>query len=100
MTSLIVKLTRGMTKKAHGYLYQVGVATDQLFNALVGGFADETLSARAHRLERDHGNPAANLIDILFFWQDRHCLHSYIAEKNRRHMPPEYRDPKIWKEGV
>ena len=29
---------------------QVAIAFDQLINTLLGGYADETLSARAHRM--------------------------------------------------
>ncbi|MGF7454440.1 DNA helicase UvrD, partial [Pasteurella bettyae] len=31
------------------YLYHVSIAIDQLFNALIGGAADETLSSRTYR---------------------------------------------------
>ena len=34
---------------------QVLIALDQLANTLLAGHADETLSARAYRLSRDHG---------------------------------------------
>ena len=30
-----------------GYLYRVSIAVDQLFNSILGGWPDETLSARA-----------------------------------------------------
>ena len=29
---------------------QIAIAFDQLINAVLGGYADETLSARAHRM--------------------------------------------------
>lgn len=69
-------------------LKQVAIAFDQLLNALGGGYADETISARCWRLE--HRQPYKILrpvIDGLFFWQDNHCLQSYIAEKQRKHSP-------------
>ena len=75
-------------------MLQFLIALDQLLNALLGGWADEALSARAFRL---HGRKrgwfiAMGLIDALFFWQTRHCMQSYVAEKQRRQLPPEYRD--------
>ena len=71
---------------------QILVAADQLMNALLGGFADETLSARCYRCR--HRQPYAFLkvvIDGLFFWQFEHCKQSYMSEALRRQLPPEYR---------
>ena len=72
---------------------QVLIAIDQLINALVGGKADETLSARAHRM-RMKKQPVwgwtADFIDLLFFWQDGHCEQSYKAEIERKHLPSHY----------
>ena len=69
-------------------LKQIAIAIDQLFNAVLGGFADETLSARAHRT----GSVWEPVIDTLFFWQMGHCFQSYISEKERKQLPQEYRD--------
>lgn len=73
------------------YYFQVLIAIDQLLNALFGGWADETISARTHRsgwviLEV--------LIDFTFgllFFEVNHCRNSYQSEMNRNHLPPEYR---------
>lgn len=67
-------------------LKQIAIAIDQLLNALLGGMADETLSARAHRT----GSVLEPLIDALFFWQADHCFESYISEKKRKQLPKEY----------
>lgn len=69
-------------------LKQIAIAIDQLANTLLGGMADETLSARAHRT----GSVWESVIDALFFWQDDHCFESYLSEKERKQMPQEYRD--------
>ena len=74
------------------WLHQVAVALDQLINALHGGWADETISARAYRLR--HRNPYKIyrlLIDLLFFWQGNHCEQAYESERLRLHLPPEMR---------
>jgi hypothetical protein len=71
---------------------QVLIAFDQLLNALHGGWADESISARAWRLR--HRNPYktyVTLIDALFFWQQSHCKDAYESEVQRRQLPPEYR---------
>lgn len=69
-------------------LKQIAIAVDQLANALLGGMADETLSARAHRT----GSAWEPVIDALFFWQSDHCFESYMSEKDRKQLPQEYRD--------
>lgn len=43
--------------------FQVLVALEQFVNTLIGGWADETLSGRAHR--RNFGNKMTKLIIIL-----------------------------------
>ena len=46
------------------------IATDQLLNALLGGWPDETLSSRAWRWEQhDVRNWPRRVIDSLFLWE-------------------------------
>jgi len=75
------------------YLKQVGIAFDQLLNALFLGFADETLSARSYRMsdERFRWYLMMRFIDALFFWEEDHCYKSYTSEVERKHLPKEYR---------
>lgn len=85
------------------YLVQLFIAVDQLLNAILFGYADETLSARSYRAWRDDkifGRISMPVIDILFFWQkqpnDRgHCYNAYLKEKEKRGLPPEYRDAPL-----
>lgn len=78
------------------FVLQILVAVDQLANAILGGMADETLSARAHRM-RAKGQPAwswtAAAIDALFFWQrnPRHCERAHLAEIKRHQLPKDYK---------
>lgn len=70
------------------------IALDQLLNTLLGGYADETLSARAWRAERDgriFGRIFRPLIDIVLFFDVEHCYNSYISEIEKRQFPREYR---------
>lgn len=66
---------------------QIAIAFDQLVNALLGGYADETLSARAYRTR----SPLECWLDALFFWDENHCRTSYQSELERRQLPPQYR---------
>jgi len=79
------------------YVYQLAIAFDQTLNALLGGWADETLSARCWRLRESHklAKIGVTIIDILFFFDPNHCETSYESEKNRFHLAPEYRKDKV-----
>ena len=76
--------------------FQVLIAFDQLLNTIFcAGYADETMSSNAYRMEqkgRISGRILRPFIDSLFFWQDQHCLQSYISELKRHQMPRDLRD--------
>jgi hypothetical protein len=76
------------------WLWQVVIGLDQLLNALLGGWADETLSSRAWRSEQRGRRPGIwlrPLIDAIFFWQAGHCRESYLSEASGFQLPPELR---------
>ncbi len=66
---------------------QVLIALDQLAHTLVGGMADETLSAMAWRKKYI---VLIRLIDAAFFWDQDHCERSWEAELLRRQLPKDY----------
>lgn len=68
-------------------LKQIGIAIDQLANAIAGGMADETISARAHREQW----PLAEKLINKIFNDPNHCRDSYDSEVLRAQLPPEYR---------
>lgn len=80
------------------------IALDQLLNCLVWsqaegqGTADETLSARAWRLGTRYPTTWGRfeyLVDGFFrlvFRQPDHCFESYLAERDRKQLPKEYRN--------
>ena len=84
------------------WLYQLFLAWDQLMNVLAtpfnrGAWADETMSSRAWRADRD-GKPWGRVVrpffDLLFAWQRApggHCRRAYEREMARLHSPPEQR---------
>ena len=76
------------------YLLNVAIALDQLANAFLLGSPDETLSSRAYRTDRDgrvFGKFFRPVIDTIFFWQDRHCYQSYLAEVQRKQYSKNFR---------
>ena len=82
------------------YLLHVLIAFSQLGNALLGGYPDESMSARAHRTGskgRWPGVVTRPLIDTLFFvitlGRDKtHCLTAYESERTRRQLPAYYQE--------
>ena len=74
------------------YLKQVLIAFDQLINALLGGWADVSLSAHAWRqhLEGKRNWPYL-LIDAILFFDGNHCRTSYESELERTQLPPSMR---------
>lgn len=72
------------------------IAFDQLGNAILGGWPDETISSRAwrwHTSGKRHW--PRRLIDALFFLDreggKRHCELSFDSEREGRQLPPEAR---------
>lgn len=74
------------------WLRNVLIAVDQLANALLGGHADETLSARAWRQRHKRRWAVTRwVLDALFRPLERdHCRLSYESEQQRRHLPEAY----------
>ncbi len=79
--------------KVATYAKSVGIAADQLINAVLGGRPSETLSVRAYRLGVLGGDTRWRrvvwVINKLFFWQRNHCRGAYAKESSRRHFPPD-----------
>ena len=73
-------------------ILQILIAFDQLINTILGGMADETISSRAHRNRFKNWRLRfmRRFIDGLFFWQKDHCHHSYLAELDRKQLPPNF----------
>ncbi|WP_027188071.1 hypothetical protein [Desulfovibrio cuneatus] len=71
------------------------IAIDQLFNTLLGGWPDETLSSRAWRWEKNGKRSwPRRVIDSLFFFDPNHCKASFENERLGRQLPPEMREQK------
>lgn len=76
------------------YLHNLLVACDQLMNAIMGGWPDETLSSRCWRWHVDGVRhwPCRWLDRLAALFGDKeHCKASYESEKLRRQCPPELR---------
>lgn len=74
------------------YFCKILIGIDQLFNTLLFGSPDETLSSRLwrHRDSKVYGKFRL-LVDFLFFWQSNHCYEAYLSEIYRKQYPKAYR---------
>ena len=83
------------------FVWQLLLALDQLVNVLFGGYADETMSSRAHRMSQRHDTSlfgwrwrlCATVINFLFFDRN-HCRDAYQGELTGRQLPPNFRGGK------
>lgn len=74
------------------HLKQFAISIDQTINTLFGGWADESLSSRAFRMEMEKGITwPRKLIDGILFFDPDHCQQSYLSEVERRQLPPGMR---------
>ncbi len=67
------------------------IAVDQVVNTLFGGYADETMSARAYRMSLDGRRWPMRVIDAIFFFDPNHCYESFASERDRKQLPRSYR---------
>ena len=74
------------------YVKNVLIAFDQLLNALIGGWADATLSSHAYRMDVERNRKTVRkIIDTVLFFDEDHCYQSYLSEIERRQLPPNMR---------
>ncbi len=82
-----------------GYLKSILIGFDQLGNAILGGWPDETFSSRCWRWHvTGKRSWPKRLVDGLFCWDTdketgkRHCEMSFESERYGRQLPPECRN--------
>ena len=75
------------------YLKQLLLWLDHGANVLLGGYADETISARSWRLKdkSKFWGTLRKVVDTLFWFDKDHCRTSYESEMYRKQLPAEYR---------
>lgn len=80
-----------MTNKLTRYFWRVLIGLDQFSNTLLGGFPDETLSARTGRLK--DSNPVAHTVaSVLDHIQPNHVEMAIESERLGKQQDPAYAD--------
>ena len=75
------------------HAWQILVGIDQLVNAILGGYADETLSSRCYRNAQKYwyAKLGQKILDLIFLPFGReHCKQAYESELNNKHLGEDY----------
>lgn len=76
------------------YVFNVLIGIDQLINTILGGYPDETISARCYRNYDTNGwwMFAHDMINCISFLlgQRRHCYNAWLSECQRIQYPEGY----------
>lgn len=78
---------------------QLLITIDQLLTVLLfmllfptmKTWADETFSARCHRMALNGITLPEKIVDFIFFWEEAHCKESYESELAGKQLPPSLR---------
>ena len=68
------------------YIERVCIALSVLLNVILGGPSNQTFSARNHGWKKTKKPNITWLIDFLVFWDDDHCMMSWLYWKTRRNI--------------
>ena len=73
------------------YVLQLLIAIDQLLNALLGGWADETMSSVTWRKRSNYPFKVFYPIINGIFFNKNHCHAAFLSERDNTQLPPEFR---------
>jgi hypothetical protein len=73
-------------KKIFKYIERIGIALSVLLNVLLGGYSNQTFSARNYGWKREGKPNLVWLIDFIFWFDEKHCMEAwtywYIRKEN------------------
>lgn len=65
-------------RKVWKYVERVGIALSVLLNVILGGYSNQTFSARNYAWKREGKPNLVWLIDRVFWLETDHCMHSWV----------------------
>jgi hypothetical protein len=68
------------------YFQRVGIAISVLLNVVLGGYSNQTFSARNYAWKREGKPNLVWLIDLIFWFDEDHCLKSWTYWIVRKEM--------------
>lgn len=73
-----------MLKRIGKYIQRVGIALSVLLNVILGGYSNQTFSARNYGWKREGLPNLVWLIDILFWFDPDHCMNAWLYWYQRK----------------
>ena len=77
-------------KNVFRYIERVGIALSILLNVLLGGYSNQTFSARNYAWKKEGKPNLVWLIDTIFWFNPYHCLDSWAYWYTRKNMETLY----------
>lgn len=80
------------------YFTRIGIALSVLFNVILGGYSNQTFSARNYAWKREGKFNLVWLIDICFRYttgEIDHCMNSWVYWYTRKNMEEKHYDNNI-----
>lgn len=68
------------------YFVRVGIALSVLLNVILGGYSNQTFSARNYGWLLEGKPNLVFLIDMIFFKEESHCLNSWAYWVRRKDL--------------
>ena len=81
------------------YATRVGIALSVLLNVILGGYSNQTFSARNYAWKREGNWNIVWLIDFAFRYttgEENHCMNSWVYWYTRKNMETKQHDNNLW----
>lgn len=78
------------------YFKRVGIALSVLLNTILGGYSNQTFSARNYAWKREGKPNLVWLIDKIFWFDPNHCLESWVYWYTRKKLGDTKNDNNLW----
>ncbi len=79
-----------MLAKIGKYFQRLGIAISVLFNVILGGYSNQSFSARNYAWKREGKPNLVWLIDIIFWFDQDHCMNSWLYWYTRKTLGEQY----------
>jgi hypothetical protein len=79
-----------MLEKIGKYFQRVGIAISVLFNVILGGYSNQSFSARNYAWEREGKLNIVWLIDALFWLDPNHCMNCWLYWYTRKTLGEQH----------
>lgn len=79
------------------YFQRIGITLSVLLNVILGGYSNQTFSARNYEWKKEGKLNLVWLIDSIFWYDKNHCLQAWSYWVIRKEI---HNDKNIWKPNV